>query len=205
MIFGSNKKQEHFTEMTDKEAVSLILSGDKDIYRILVEKYQTMVFRICMGFLHNKDDADDLTQDIFIRAYSFLGSFKGESGFSTWLYRISINACLNRTRKGRFNYFSIVSGSDNNSGEVQVPVPEQELPDNVLIKKEQKEIFQKALGELSENLRTAIVLSKYDDLSQKEIAAIMNISESAVEALLHRAKLKLREKLLYFYKKHFMV
>jgi len=85
--------------MTDKEIINLILQGDREKFRILVEKYQQLVFRTCLGFLHNKDDADDLTQDIFIQAYQSLKGFKGEASFSTWIYRIAVNASLNKVRK----------------------------------------------------------------------------------------------------------
>jgi RNA polymerase sigma-70 factor (ECF subfamily) len=186
--------------MTDKEIINLILEGDRNLYRKIVERYQTMVFRICIGFLHNKDEADDLTQDVFIQAYASLSGFKGNSSFSTWLYRIALNACLNRTRKMKFNFIRIGENNMSESKEINIPAPTHEEPDQVLMKKEQQEIFQKALDGLKENQRTAIILSKYDDLSQREIAEIMNISEGNVESLLFRAKGNLREKLMSYYK-----
>jgi RNA polymerase sigma-70 factor (ECF subfamily) len=85
--------------MSDNEVIKLIREGDKEKYRVLVEKYQSMVFRTSMGFLHNKDDAEDVTQDVFIQAYQALSGFKGDSSFSTWLYRIAVNASLNKVRK----------------------------------------------------------------------------------------------------------
>jgi RNA polymerase sigma-70 factor, ECF subfamily len=184
--------------MTDGEIIKLILLGDKEKFRILVEKYQQMVFRICMGFLHNKDDADDLTQDVFIQAYQSLSHFKGNSAFSTWLYRISVNNSLNKIRqsplKRIFNRFENSSGNKNEK-EIYPPVSDEENPEYILIHKEHFEWIQRVLETLPENQRTAIVLSKYDDLSQKEIAEIMNTTEGAVEALLQRAKKNLREKL----------
>ena len=90
--------------MTDSEIIRLILEGDRQIFRILVEKYQSMVFRTCIGFLHNKDDADDLTQEVFIQAYQSLRGFKGEAAFSTWIYRIAVNASLNMVRKNSGNH-----------------------------------------------------------------------------------------------------
>jgi RNA polymerase sigma-70 factor, ECF subfamily len=78
--------------MTDSEIIRLIIQGDQDKFRILVERNQSMVFRTCMGFLLNKDDADDLTQDIFIQAYQLLPGFKGEAAFPTWIYKIAVNA-----------------------------------------------------------------------------------------------------------------
>jgi RNA polymerase sigma-70 factor, ECF subfamily len=76
--------------MTDAEIIKLILQGDKGKFAILVGQYQQLVFRTCMGFLHNKDDAEDLTQDVFIQAYQSLSRFRGNAAFSTWLYRIVI-------------------------------------------------------------------------------------------------------------------
>jgi len=184
--------------MTDNEVIKLILQGDKEKFRMLVEQYQQMVFRTCMGFLHNKDDADDLTQDVFIRAYQSLASFKGDSAFSTWLYRITVNASLNKIRKSPIKLmlqrFENIKGRKGEK-EAYPIIRDDQDPENILIKQEHIEWVQRALDSLPENQRTAIVLSKYDDLSQKEIADIMNTSEGAIEALLQRAKKNLREKL----------
>lgn len=184
--------------MTDSEVIKLILQGDKDKFRMLVEQYQQMVFRTCMGFLHNKDDADDLTQDVFIRTYQSLSRFKGDSAFSTWLYRIAVNASLNKIRKSPlkmiFQRLENIAGGKNEKERYQL-LSNEEDPENILIRKEHFEWVQRALDTLPENQRTAIVLSKYDDFSQKEIAEIMDITEGAVEALLQRAKKNLREKL----------
>ena len=87
--------------MTENEIINRILNGEKNMFRLLVEKYQGMVFRTCMGFVHNKDDADDLSQEVFVGAYQALHKFKGNSSFSTWLYRIAVNASLNKIRKNR--------------------------------------------------------------------------------------------------------
>jgi len=184
--------------MSDSEVIKLILQGDKEKFRILVEQYQQMVFRTCMGFLHNKDDADDLTQDVFIQAYLSLPHFKGGSAFSTWLYRIAVNASLNKIRKSPlkliFQRFENIAGSKNEK-ETYPSVSVEEDPENILIRQEHIEWVKRSLDTLPENQHTAIVLSRYDDLSQKEIAEIMDTTEGAVEALLQRAKKNLREKL----------
>ena len=190
--------------MTDNDIISQIVQGDRNLYRKLVEKYRPMVFRTCMGFLHNKDDSDDLTQEIFIQAYQTLQGFKGDATFSTWIYRIAVNASLNKTRKSSKSLivqrFEMVFGNSRKQ-EYSFPIPEAENPENILILDEHRKLVQKVLESLPENQRTAIVLSKYDELSQKQIAEIMNISEGAVEALIQRAKANLREKLLVFQKK----
>jgi RNA polymerase sigma-70 factor (ECF subfamily) len=164
-----------------------------------------MVFRTCIGFLHNKDDADDLSQEVFIQAYQSLNKFKGESAFATWIYRIAVNASLNKVRRNSrspiFNRLNslLVTGNER---EISVPAFDNEDPENILIRLEKSKWIQNALDTLPENQRTAIVLSKYDDLSQKEIAEIMNTTEGAVEALMQRAKTNLRIKLSTSYKKN---
>lgn len=184
--------------MTDNELIKLILQGERHKFRIFVERYQQMIFRTCMGFVHNREDADDLTQDVFIQAYQSLQDFRMESAFSTWLYRIAVNASLNKIRKSRkTNFFQLIGsflgGSNQEASLVYASDPDN--PETILIKEEHSQWLREVLDSLPENQRTAIVLSKYDDLHQKEIAEIMNLTEGAVEALLQRAKKNLREKL----------
>lgn len=190
--------------MTDESIIKQLLEGNRDIYRELVEKYQPMIFRTCMGFLHHKEEAEDLTQEVFIQAYQALSTFKGNSSFSTWIYRIAVNASLNKVRKTTKNkllqrFESFIGGEKSKNFELSIP--ENENPEAILIMDEHRAWVQKALDSLPENQRTAIVLSKYDDLPQKEIAAIMNTTEGAVEALIQRAKANLRDKLSSFSKK----
>lgn len=184
--------------MEEFEIIRDILKGDKEKFRLLVEKYKQLVFRTCMGFVHDKDDADDLTQEVFIQAYQSLSTFKKESAFSTWLYRISVNASLNKIRKeSGISFLQRIESMF--SGEVKNDPPfsasDLDNPENIFIRQEHSQWIQKALDSLPENQRTAIILSRYDDLPQKEVAEIMNITEGAVEALLQRAKKNLREKL----------
>jgi RNA polymerase sigma-70 factor (ECF subfamily) len=189
--------------MTENEIIRLILQGDKDKFRMLVEQYQQMVFRTCMGFLHNKDDADDLTQDVFIQAFQSLRGFKREAAFSTWIYRIAVNASLNKVRKSSKNFIlqRLDSIFPSEKGkEISLPVTDGENPENILIGHEHIEWVRKMLDSLPEKQRTAFVLSKYDDMSQKKIAEIMNTTEGAVEALMQRARKNLREKLLAYRK-----
>jgi len=192
--------------MTDIEIINIILQGSRDKFQMLVEKYQAMIFRTCMGFLHNKDDADDLTQEVFIQTYQSLNSFKGDAAFSTWIYRIAVNASLNRVRKNSgtpiLNRLQVLFDNRKEKEISFTSYDDTEDPEIILIRKEKSKWIQDALDSLPENQKTAIVLSKYDDLSQKEIAEIMKITEGAVEALIQRAKANLRVKLSSAYKKN---
>lgn len=190
--------------MTDAEIINMILLGNRDKFRLLVEKYQSLVFRTCMGFLHDKDDADDLTQEIFIQIYQSLKSFKGDAAFSTWIYRIAINASLNVVRKkSRIPILNRLGPFfDSGKGkEVFIPAYDTENPESILIRNEKSKWIQEALDNIPAHQRTAIILSKYDNLSQREIAEIMKITEGAVESLIQRAKANLKIKLSSAYKK----
>lgn len=182
--------------MNDSEIIGQILKGDKEKFRMLVEKYQQMVFRTCMGFVHDRDDADDLTQEVFISAYQSLPGFKATASFSTWIYRIAVNASLNRIRKTSKGFILQRLDALAGKNEPTINITDTEDPENILIRDEHNRWLKKAIDSLPENQRTALILSKYDDLPQKEIADIMNISEGAVEALLQRAKKNLRRKLI---------
>jgi len=183
--------------MTDPEIIHSVLKGKKDNFRILVDEHHASVFHIAMGFVHDRDEAEDLTQEVFIRAWQSLDKFRGDSSFSTWLHRIAVNACLNNARKKRGSpVISRITSLFTSESEAETQALSfSDNPEEILIKEEHSTWLQKALDTIPENQRTAIILSKYDDLPQKEIATIMNLTEGAVEALLQRAKKNLREKL----------
>lgn len=181
--------------MDDPEIIQSILKGNKENFRILVEKYQQIVFHIAIGFVHDKEEAEDLTQEVFIRAWQSLDKFRGDSAFSTWLHRVAVNACLNNARKKRgMPVLDRISSFFNPEAEIETDVLfRTENPEEIIISKEHSKWLQKALASLPEKQRIAIILSKYDDLPQKEIASIMQLTEGAVEALIQRAKKNLRE------------
>jgi len=179
--------------MSEQQIIQAILKGDHSKFEWLVLKYQSMVFRTAIGFVHSKEDAEDLTQDIFIRAFQSLSSFQGNSEFSTWLYRITINTSLNQVNRNKQRSFLQTSGDlllNIFNKETEDKNPHQELEQT-----EMETAIRKAIDSLSEKQRTAFILSKYEDLPQKEIAEIMLSSEGSEEQLLQRAKTNLQKKL----------
>lgn len=192
--------------MTDFELITSILSGDKSKYAILVEKYQPMVFRICRGFVDYKEDADDLSQDVFIKAYFALNSFNSKAAFSTWLYRITVNTCINHKHKAnRASFIQSIQRLNNKSwfksemsNSDRIP-----LPDQAIIDQQQALHVKQAIGKLPEKQQTALILSKYEEIPQHEIAKIMETSVGAVEQLLLRAKDNLRKNLKDYYLQNF--
>jgi RNA polymerase sigma-70 factor, ECF subfamily len=173
----------------DQTIIDRITKGDKDAYAHLVKRYQQKVYQTCMGFLHDEDDAADLTQEIFIKVYEKLPSFKGKATFSTWLYRISMNMAINVTRKQRLR--SLFQRLGQNNEPLQVPGGTN--ADQKMLRTEQKHIIQQALSKLTSSQRKAFVLSHYRDLNNNELAEVMEISLKAAESLLFRARTKLQE------------
>lgn len=162
-------------------------------FETIVRDYHQMVFRTLLGFVHLKEDAEDLTQEVFIRAFSSWDKFRGDAEVSTWLYRISVNLALThikmKNRKGFLQLseevFALLFNRSNGD----------KNPEQVLEQEERDKSIANAIDQLPEKQRTAFVLSRYDELSQKEVATIMQISEGAVEQLLIRAKTNLQKKL----------
>lgn len=168
------------------------INGKIDFEQI-VRQYQTMVFRTAIGFVHTKEDAEDITQDVFLRAYRSWDNFRADAAVSTWLYRITVNLSLNHINsKNKRGVLQIGEDLLSNllawSSGVQNPHQQME-------QREQDDKIAYAIDSLPDKQRTAFVLSRYDDLPQKEISAIMGVTEGAVEQLLMRAKANLQKKL----------
>ncbi|MCB9014447.1 MAG: RNA polymerase sigma factor [Lentimicrobiaceae bacterium] len=188
--------------MTDIELLNGIAKGDPLAGRIFVDRYQLQVYNVCYSFLHNSHDAEDLAQEVFIEAIRNASKFRGDAKLSTWLYRIATNRSLNFIRDNRKRRFRIeidalfgLSGNDVPKTGVEEP----SVSDDALEQNEQKNILAKAIASLPLNQRTAFTLNRLDDLSYAEIAEIMEVSLSAVESMIHRARLNLRKKLSVYY------
>lgn len=179
--------------MHDIEIIQNIQAGKTNEFKRLVEKHQSIVFRTALGFVHIKEDAEDLTQEVFIRVFQSLGSFQGNAEFSTWLYRITVNVCLNHLNKNKGR--GIIQFAEDMLKSLFNKTMESKNPVEELIEAERETVIRNAIDSLPEKQRTAFVLSKYDELSQKEIAQIMQISEGAVEQHLQRGKINLQKKL----------
>ncbi|HOK50720.1 MAG TPA: sigma-70 family RNA polymerase sigma factor [Bacteroidales bacterium] len=184
---NSNKR------LNDEDIVTLVLAGRTDLFALLVDRYKDRVFQTCMGFLHNRQEAEDLAQEIFIQVYVSLSGFKRRSAFSTWLYRIVINAALNMLRKK--SKIAFVDLTTLNSSHFAMFKNDRDNPEQVLIETEDNSLLKEALDSLPDKQRAAIVLSYFNEMSQKEIAQVLDTTEGAVESLLQRAKKNLRKKL----------
>jgi RNA polymerase sigma-70 factor (ECF subfamily) len=162
-----------------------------------------MVYNTALGIVQNADDADDITQDVFIQVYQSVSSFKGESKFSTWLYRIVITKSLDhikkKKRKKRFGFMQSLFG--NNSDE-EIHPEEFNHPGVLMENKERAAELFKALQQLPDKQRIAFTLHRLEAQRHQDIAAVMELSVTAVESLIARAKGNLRQILKDYYEKN---
>ena len=189
--------------MSDKELVEQIVNNDSQrAFETLVNRYQQKVINICMGFTTSTDEAKDISQEVFIEVYLSLRKFRQESAFSTWLYRIAVNKSINATRQAKKKLLVRLFTKDNaNANELLIPADAGAMPDAKMTKKEDYAALKQAIKSLPENQHIAFTLNKYQELSYKEIAEVMDISLSAVESLIFRAKISLQKKLAEHFNK----
>lgn len=188
--------------VSEDEIIQGLKRGDERIFRELVDRFQKSILVLCMGILLNREDAEDIAQDVFAEVFLSVGKFRGDARLSTWIYRIAVNKSLNHVRKVKRRKWigsleKLPAGSES-TGTLDTDLG---LPGNDLEKKQLSRKLHAAIDSLPENQRTAFVLSKMEELSYKEIADVMEVTLPAVESLLHRAKTNLQKKLWNWYKK----
>ncbi len=189
--------------MNEQELIELVKNKDRTAFKTLVDTWQDLVYNTSIGILQNAEDAEDVSQEVFMQVYESINKFKGESKFSTWLYRITIAKTTDHIRKKkRKKRFAFVQSLYGKNDEQVIEPPDFFHPGIHLENKENGAILFKAIEQLLPNQKTAFVLSKFENLSYTEIAEMMNLSDAAVDALLQRAKDKLKKILKNYYEKY---
>ena len=192
------KKSDNF-DGDDNYLIKQAAEGNESAFQKLIITYQQAVFSTIYRYIGDYDNVEDLAQEIFVKVWRNAGKFKGKSKFSTWLYRIVVNHCLNYNSKHKVDPISL----DELTKQGHTP---ESLSVQVDWEKKQKiEQVQKAIKELPDRQRIALVLAHYEQKSHKEIAQIMQISLSSVHSLIFRARCTLKKRLkksVFSYKKH---
>lgn len=171
--------------MCEKELVGKILQGDEKAFKKFIDDHKLMVVNTCYAFLHNKEEAEDVAQDVFLQAYESMAKFRFDCKLSTWLYRMAVNRTINLCKSYHKRKVSLTLDDPQLHPDFEaeeISVPER-------MEKEQRvALLHEAIDTLPANQRTALVLNKYEELSYKEIAEVMKLSVSAVESLIFRGK-----------------
>jgi len=162
------------TELDESGLVEACLAGRPGAFDIIVERHRRTVYHLCYRFVGNHEDASDLSQDVFLRAYRGLGRFRGGSALSTWLYRIGVNLCLNRVSRK-------TSPTEAIDERQHIDTRSESAPDRVL-REERGVQVRRAIALLPPKQRATLILRMYHELSHEEIAAVLGSSVGAVKA-----------------------
>lgn len=173
-----------------------VLKGDQEAFGEIVELFKDKVFQLCYRMLGNRHEAEDIAQEAFVRAYVNIHSFNQGRKFSTWLYRIATNLCIDRIRKKKPDYFldAELAGTEGLTMYSQIAA-EGKSPDSEVETMELQEIVQREILRLPDKYRVVIVLRYIDDLSLNEISEVLEMPLGTVKTRIHRAREALRKQL----------
>ena len=184
--------------MSEAELIAGLFAKRDDAFRFLIESYGDRVYNTILSITQNKEDTEDLTQEVFIEIYNSISKFKGESQLYTWVYRIATTKALDllrkRKAKKRFAFITSIFG-----GEGELEIADFNHPGVEIENIERSKILFAAMNKLTESQKAAFTLSQIEHLSYKEIAEIMQLSVSSVESLIFRAKTNLKKWLKEYY------
>lgn len=174
------------TIINDQTYIDKILNGDRNAFAVLVERYKDMVFSLAYKMLKSREEAEEVSQDTFIKAFKSLQSFKGDSKFSTWLYKIAYRNCLDALKKRKLKY--------NTDTIDEVTIHKIKSTDDILEgieRKERARVMEECLDKLPEDERSLLWMFYFEELSLKEIITVTDLSESNLKVKLHRARKRL--------------
>jgi RNA polymerase sigma-70 factor (ECF subfamily) len=191
---GDNKTPE---AGDDRRLVRAAQKGDQGAFRQLVERYQRRVYQLALGMMKDADEAMDISQETFVRVHRYLPTFKGDSSFFTWTYRIAMNLCLDAQRRRNRGERIDVSEGDEAEIEAAMDPPSAALagPQRAALNSELKDKIEDALAGLSENHRAILLLREVEGLSYEELAKVLGIRKGTVMSRLFHARLKMQKKL----------
>lgn len=185
------------TREEEMRIVRKVLAGDVNAFEQLVIENQKSVYNLALKIMKNESDALDVSQDVFLKAYTNLENFRGDSRFSVWLYRLAYNACIDASRKSKtgMNVSLTVQDEDSESAELDLadtkPLPEEETE-----RRETQREVQAAIQELPEEQRRIIVMREFSDMAYEDIASTLGISVGTVKSRLSRARKNLAKILI---------
>ena len=179
--------------MEEKNLIKNLKEGDENAFKFLVENYKSIVFNTTLPIIQNSEEADDISQEVFIQIYKSINGFKGNSSLSTWIYRITISKCFEHLRfKKRKKRFTQIINLFREDGTL-IDIPQFEHPGVQLEKKEDAKLLFEAIESLNDEQKTAYTLKNIQGLSYNKISKVMYKSTSSIESLIFRAKKNLKK------------
>ena len=185
------------TREEEERVIARVLEGDGNAFESLVLANQRKVYNLCLKMTGNPSDAEDLAQDAFIRAYHSLGSFKGDSSFTKWLYRLTTNVCIDHLRREKRRDIGSLTYQDEAGTVQELEVPDMRFtPEPALERREVEEGISRGLKSLSAEHREILIMREIEGLSYEEIGAILGLTPGTVKSRISRARLNLSKFLL---------
>ena len=186
--------------MNEWNLIERLRQGEDSAFKEIVESSQGLVYNTALGIVQNAEDAEDVTQEVFVQLYESIHSFKGESKLSTWLYRITISKAMDHLRKKkRKKRFAFVQSLFGANDELLHDPPDFTHPGVSLDNKEKAKYLFRAIQQLANKQKVAFTLNRIEGLSYQEISDVMKLSVASIESLLHRARKNLRKTLETIY------
>lgn len=202
---SEDKSQENksASKLEDYELIGKAIKGDQPSYDRLMKKYYKLVNNLIYRMIYNKEDVEDLTQEAFIKAFNSLEKFDHQFAFSTWLYKIASNNCIDYLRKKKLHTISIDKEIDSEDEDLRFEIPDNEYkPDRNILETEKKKIIEDAIASLPEKYKTVILLRHKDEMEYDEIAKKLNIPLGTVKAHIFRGRellnKYLKDKMIHF-------
>ncbi|RIL07452.1 MAG: RNA polymerase subunit sigma [Proteobacteria bacterium] len=190
-----------YAKLSDNVLVENLRKGCLESFEEIIKRYESKAFNLAMRFLRNQEDAEEVLQDVFSTVYTKIDGFRGQSAFSSWLYRITVNAAFMKLRKRKQH--STVALEDLTPAVRQICMERENLlparSDSLTYSKELRDILEAAINRLPRQYRAVFVLRDVDGLSNQEVSEILSLSIPAVKSRLHRSRLMLRKKLMRYY------
>lgn len=185
----------------DDQYLQAIANGDEHALKLLYDHYHKKVYNTAISYTKSAEDAEEVLQDVFVTVFNTAGSFRSDSSVSTWIYRITINKCLDFLRKKNSQKRKGIFTSIYRSGTIEIQHESLDFvhPGVKMENREEARLLFKVIDDLSENQKAAFILTQIEGLPQSEVADILNTTRKSIESLLQRAKANLRAALEKFY------
>jgi RNA polymerase sigma-70 factor (ECF subfamily) len=179
----------NLNKLTDIELVRIAVNGEEKAYMELMNRYKRKIEFIVFRIIGRKSEIEDLVQEIFTKAFTSLKTFKSEFAFSTWLYKIATNHCIDFLRKKRITTYSIDEEYEMDDSSITIEIPDwSRIPDSEIMKNQRNELIRKAIDALPEHYRRVIILRHFEDRTYEEIARILKLPLGTVKVHIFRAR-----------------
>lgn len=189
MAADNNQENKNNSKVEDYELIDRAISGEQNAYDKLMKKYYNLVHNLIYRMIYNKEDVEDLAQEAFIKAFNSLDKFDRQFAFSTWLYKIASNNCIDYLRKKKLNTISIDKEIDSEDDDLRFEIPDVEFkPDRSIIEEERKALLEEAIASLPGKYRTVILMRHRDEKEYEEISKELKLPLGTVKAHIFRGR-----------------